>query len=164
MPAPLTRSLGEFVSALRFEALPQAAVDVVRLGFIDCVAAMLAGAAEPVAAAAAIANLRGLDAERAAMALAIAASTSAGVVANFGTMTKPFQAGRAAQSGVTAARLAAAGMTASPDALEHPIGLLRALSPQSRVDTETPLDTLGRVWRITEKGLHVKKYPLYYGV
>ena len=49
MPAPLTRSLGEFVSALRFEALPQAAIDVVRLGFTDCVATMLAGSTEPVA-------------------------------------------------------------------------------------------------------------------
>jgi 2-methylcitrate dehydratase PrpD len=98
------------------------------------------------------------------MALAIAASMSAGLVANFGTMTKPFQAGRAAQSGVTAARLAAAGMTASADALEHAVGLLRALSPQGRVDTETPLDTLGKVWRIAEKGLNVKKYPMCYGV
>ncbi|HKX09837.1 MAG TPA: MmgE/PrpD family protein, partial [Stellaceae bacterium] len=48
MPAPLTRSLGEFVSALRFEALPEAAIDVVRLGFTDCVATMLAGTSEPV--------------------------------------------------------------------------------------------------------------------
>src|SRR5262245_47773089 len=118
----------------------------------------------PVAAAAAIANLRRLDTEKAAMAIAIAASMSAGVVANFGTMTKPFHAGRAAQSGVTAARLAAAGMTASADALEHSVGLMRALSPQGRVDTESPLGSLGQTWRITEKGLNVKKYPMCYGV
>src|SRR5258708_35570460 len=49
MPAPLTRSLGRFVSALRYEALPQAALEVVRTGFTDCVAVMLAGIDEPVA-------------------------------------------------------------------------------------------------------------------
>src|SRR5262249_7239425 len=43
-------------------------------------------------------------------------------------------------------------------------GLLRALSPQGRVDTESPLGSLGQTWRITEKGLNVKKYPMCYGV
>jgi len=275
MPAPLTRTLGQFVASLTFDKLPPEAAGVVRLGFTDCIATMLAGAQEPVAritreqlgtrgakgearlvfgaerasapdaalangaaghaldyddvalaghpsvvlvpavlaeaealgadgkaaitayvagyeawanlierdpdpyhrkgwhptavmgpvaAAAAIANLRKLDTEKAAMALALAASMSAGVVANFGTMTKPFQAGRAAQSGVLAARLVAAGMTASPDALEHPVGLMQALSPHGKVDTETPLDKLGKTWRIIETGLNVKKYPMCYGV
>src|SRR5690606_34228890 len=82
-----------------------------------------------VAAAAACASLRRLDAAGAAAAMAMAASMSAGLVANFGTMTKSFQVGRAAQSGVIAARLAQAGMTASPDALEHDSGFLAALSP-----------------------------------
>ena len=81
----------------------------------------------PVAAAAACAKLRNLDAKGVATAMAIAASMSAGVVANFGSMTKSFQVGRAGQSGVIAARLAQAGFTASPDALEHPAGLLMAL-------------------------------------
>ena len=49
MPAPLTRSLGRFVSELRFEALPKAALDAIRTGFTDCVAVMLAGIEEPVA-------------------------------------------------------------------------------------------------------------------
>jgi 2-methylcitrate dehydratase PrpD len=48
--------------------------------------------------------------------MAIAASMGSGLVANFGTMTKSFQVGRAAQSGVIAARLAKAGLTASLDA------------------------------------------------
>src|ERR1051326_455691 len=88
--------------------------------------------AGPVAAAAAIANLRRLDADKATMAIAVGASLSAGLVANFGTMTKPFHAGRAAASGVTAARLAQNGMTGSPDAIEHPLGLLAALSQIGR--------------------------------
>src|SRR5260370_41174743 len=49
MPAPLTRSLGRFVSELRFASLPRAALDVVRTGFTDCVAVMFAGIDEPVA-------------------------------------------------------------------------------------------------------------------
>src|SRR5260370_36375698 len=49
MPAPLTRSLGRFVSELRYESLPRAALDVVRIGFTDCVAVMFAGIDEPVA-------------------------------------------------------------------------------------------------------------------
>jgi 2-methylcitrate dehydratase PrpD len=38
-------------------------------------------------------------------------------MANFGTMTKPFHAGKAAHAGIMAARLAEAGFTASTDAL-----------------------------------------------
>ena len=65
-----------------------------------------------IAAAAACAKLRRLDPAGAATAMAIAASMSSGLVANFGTMTKSFQVGRAAWSGVIAARLAPAGLTA----------------------------------------------------
>ena len=71
-----------------------------------------------IAAAAACANLLGLDAGRATHAIGIAASQAAGLVANFGSMTKPFHAGRAAQAGVLSARLAAQGMTAAPDVIE----------------------------------------------
>ena len=48
-----------------------------------------------IAAAAACAHLRGLDEERAAHALGIAASMAAGFIANFGSMTKPFHAAMA---------------------------------------------------------------------
>jgi len=115
-----------------------------------------------VAAAAACAVVRRLDAERAAAATAISASMAGGIVANFGTMTKPFQVGRAAQSGVQAARLADEGFTAAPDAFEHDLGFLRAVSPQGKVDTEGPA-TLGRRWRILEHGVNVKLYPVCYG-
>lgn len=114
-----------------------------------------------VAAAAAAARLARLDAERTACALGIAASMSAGLAANFGSMTKPFQAGRAAQSGVTAARLAAAGMTASSDALEHRGGLLQAFSPRGRVRLDGEI-AAGREWHILRLGLNVKRYPVCY--
>jgi len=78
-----------------------------------------------IGAAAACASLRGLSAEQAAHAIALGASQSAGIMANFGTMTKPFHAGRAAHAGVISARLAASGFTAALDALEQPAGFPR---------------------------------------
>ena len=114
-----------------------------------------------IAAAAACASLRKLDAEKTAHAIALGASQSAGIMANFGTMTKPFHAGRSAQSGVLAARLAANGFTASLDALEHRQGFLAAVSPKGRMNRDAPL-AAGRTWRMLDEKLSVKKYPLCY--
>lgn len=114
-----------------------------------------------IGAAAACAHLLRLSAEQASAALAIAASMSAGLVANFGTMTKPYQLGRAAQSGVLAAQMASRGMTAGMDALEHPGGFLAAFSPAGQVDREsTP--RFGELWRILGEGLNIKLYPVCY--
>jgi 2-methylcitrate dehydratase PrpD len=114
-----------------------------------------------IAAAAACASLRKLGADKATQAIALGASQSAGLVANFGTMTKPFHAGRAAHAGVISARLAAAGFSSSPDALEHPLGFLAATSPKGTVDRTSPTQA-GREWNILALGLSVKKYPLCY--
>lgn len=115
-----------------------------------------------IAAAGASAVLRGLDRETATRAAAIAASLASGVIANFGTMTKPFHVGRTAQSGLAATRLAEAGLTAAADAIEHDLGFLRAVSPERQVDTRRPA-ALGRRWRILEEGVNVKLYPLCFG-
>jgi 2-methylcitrate dehydratase PrpD len=116
-----------------------------------------------VGAAAAAARLAKLDVGRTQHALGIAASMSGGLVANFGSMTKPFHAGRAAQSGILAARLAAEGMTASPDALEHRAGMLQAFSPAGKVRTDGPI-AAGRKWHILRLGLNVKRYPVCYAL
>ncbi len=116
-----------------------------------------------VAAAAAGAAIRKLDATQARNALGIAASLAGGVAANFGSMTKSYQVGCAAQSGLRAAALAQAGMTASADALEHDLGFLRAISPKRNVDTTSPA-RLGREWRILDLGVNIKLYPVCYGV
>src|SRR5258707_5032651 len=75
---------------------------------------------------AASAKLRGLNATQTAYALGVAGSESSGVRANFGSMTKPFNAGHAADCGTQAADLASLGWTAADDILESPLGFYRA--------------------------------------
>jgi 2-methylcitrate dehydratase PrpD len=112
----------------------------------------------PVAAAAAAAVMRGLDADAATNALALAASHAGGLMANFGTMTKPYHAGRAAEAGLRAVRLTQAGLTAQPVALEAPTGLMSALSPEGRVDLSSPA-RFGEDWAIVRHAINIKKYP-----
>ena len=270
MSEPLTKSLGSFVSSIKLEAIPSAALRVVHTGFVDCVGTLIAGSIEEpprllhkalapapgdatlylvgprvsvpeaawingtaahaldyddvslrghpstvlvpailaeaeglgssgaematayvagyevwaelagrdpdqhhqkgwhptgifgaIAAAAACATLRRLGPEQAAQAIALGASHSSGLVANFGTMTKPYHAGKAAHAGVISARLAEAGFTASADALEHPLGFLAAVSPKGAADRERAAQ-VGHAWQILSQGLSVKKYPLCY--
>src|SRR5262249_39203802 len=221
---PLTQELGQFAAALSFDRLPEQAIETARLGIIDTIATMIAGAHDPapqllrrgldptsgpaslyfsgdncaapeaawingtaghaldyddvgcrghvstvllpailaeaetldaggreifaayvagyetwaelarrdpghhhvkgwhptgifgaIGAGAACAALRRLSPEQATMAIALAASQAGGIMANFGTMTKPFHAGRAAHAGVVSARLAGLGFTAAVD-------------------------------------------------
>jgi len=114
-----------------------------------------------VGAAAACASLRRLDADKAAQAIALGASQSSGLMANFGTMTKPFHAGKAAHAGIMAARLAEAGFTASTDALEHPQGFLHAISPTGTEDRTSEMKP-GDNWAILSQGIGIKKYPTCY--
>jgi 2-methylcitrate dehydratase PrpD len=69
-------------------------------------------------AAAACARLLGLDAQATARALGIAGTQAAGLKSQFGTMCKPFHAGKASQNGLLAARLAARGFSSRPDLVE----------------------------------------------
>lgn len=114
-----------------------------------------------VAAAAACARLRGLDAGKAANAVGIAASQAGGLVANFGSMTKPFHAGRAGYVGVMSARYAEAGMTASADPIGHKRGFLHAVSPAGEVDLETPA-RFGKHWWSLARPISLKLYPMCY--
>jgi 2-methylcitrate dehydratase PrpD len=69
-------------------------------------------------AAAACARLLHLDPEATATALGIAGTQAAGLKSQFGTMCKPFHAGKAAQNGLLAARLAARGFSSRADIVE----------------------------------------------
>jgi 2-methylcitrate dehydratase PrpD len=112
-----------------------------------------------VACAAAVASLRGLDVTRTVFALGIAASMAAGLVANFGTQAKSLHAGHASATGIDAVDYAACGLQTAQDVLEHPSGLLAALTPSGQVDL-SPSQTLGRTLRIKQMRLTIKNYPM----
>ncbi|MCC6197907.1 MAG: MmgE/PrpD family protein [Burkholderiales bacterium] len=114
-----------------------------------------------MAGAAAIANLRRFDAEQATRALSIAAAMSGGITHSFDYEIGPIQVARAASGGVMAANLAHEGVSAADDAIERPgRGVLHALSPRGQVDLDTPIDDLGRAWRLESVGIHVKQHPV----
>ncbi|MDO8616171.1 MAG: MmgE/PrpD family protein [Dehalococcoidia bacterium] len=115
-----------------------------------------------IGAAAACARLLRLDAGRTRNALGIAASLASGLRQNFGTMTKPLHAGRAAQNGVVAAQLAARGFTADALALEGESGFLRAAAGGAETGGEAVVRHLGAPWEIIEPGIGVKLYPCCY--
>jgi 2-methylcitrate dehydratase PrpD len=74
-------------------------------------------------AGAGAARLLGLDADATANAFGIAASEAGGLRANFGTMTKPLDAGLANRSGIEAALLAQSGFTASAESSSGSAGM-----------------------------------------
>jgi 2-methylcitrate dehydratase PrpD len=98
-------------------------------------------------AAAAAAVLLRLDAEQALHALGAAATQTGGLTASFGTMAKPFHAGRAAMDGIVAAQFAANGFTAATGLFEPGGGLDTALV-QDRTVTIAAVDFAG--WRILD--------------
>ncbi len=108
-------------------------------------------------AAAGLAKLCGLPGEVACVALGIAGSLSAGLRENFGTMMKPLHAGRAAESGVIAAELAAQGFTATPTILEAPRGFFRAAGGGH--DEGAIRGRLGSPWTFANPGVSIKPHP-----
>ncbi len=90
-----------------------------------------------IGAAAASAKILGLDAERSAHALAAAATQAGGLAGSFGTMAKPFHAGKAAMDGVLSAQLAAGGLVAAPGLLNRG-GMDKALIQDGTHHFKTP--------------------------
>jgi len=80
-------------------------------------------------AAVACARLLGLGAEATATALGIAGTQAAGLKSQFGTMCKPFHAGKAAENGLLSARLAIRGFSSRADLLECEQGFAATHGP-----------------------------------
>ncbi len=110
-----------------------------------------------IAAAAGAARLLNLNVEQTRAVLAMGASQAAGLRENFGTMTKPFHAGRAAESGVVAAELVKLGWTATPVALEAERGFFRAAG--GGYDAEAIEGRLGNPWTFATPGVSIKPHP-----
>jgi 2-methylcitrate dehydratase PrpD len=109
-------------------------------------------------AAAGCSNLLGLSVSQVEMALGIAASMASGVVANFGTMTKPLHVGLGARNGVLAAKLAQSGFTANAKAIEAGVGFYQTLHAGTAIN-EQAIEELGRSYALLADGLRIKPYP-----
>jgi len=110
-----------------------------------------------IGAAAAAAKVLRLDREATRRALSLGATQAGGLRENFGTMTKPFHAGRAAENGVVAAEIAALGFTASPNGLEADRGFFRAAG--GGFAPEMIDGMLGRPWTFHSPGVSIKPHP-----
>jgi 2-methylcitrate dehydratase PrpD len=100
-----------------------------------------------LASAAGCAWLLGLDAKHAAYALGIGATQSSGLKRVFGTMCKPFHAGRSSQAGLMSALLAQQGFTSAEDVLEGPHGFFQVLHGNGN---EEPAERLGEEWGVED--------------
>ncbi|MCJ2087778.1 MmgE/PrpD family protein [Methylobacterium sp. E-005] len=107
--------------------------------------------------AAAAGKLRGLDARQLRNAFGVAGAEAGGLRENFGTMTKPFQAGHSAEAGIVAADLAALGWTAAEDILEAKRGFFAAFG--GGWDPGAIVGRLGRPWSLLSPGVSIKPYP-----
>ena len=111
-------------------------------------------AGAPAAAVAAGLSL-GLDAEGLKRAMALAVPAAGGVQRAFGTSGKSLQVGFAADAGVRAARLAAAGASAEPAALDQWFGVVGGAAAP---------DTAGLAAPAVPDGLAVKLHPCCYAM
>src|SRR6266702_3179325 len=107
--------------------------------------------------AAASAKLLRFDLSKTLNAFGLAASQSGGLRENFGTMTKPFQAGHAAESGVVSADLVALGWDAAEQILEAERGFFHAFG--GTFDPGAIMNRLGRPWTFASPGISLKPYP-----
>jgi 2-methylcitrate dehydratase PrpD len=105
----------------------------------------------------ACARLKGLDGDATLRAFAIAASHSAGLRENFGTMMKAFQAGHASESGVVAVDFAALGWTGAEQILEAQRGFFHAYG--GGYDPSAIVDRLGKPWTFQSPGVSIKPFP-----
>ena len=119
------------------------------------------GTTGPFGAAVAASKVQGLDAERTANAIGIAASLAAGILefakSGSGAMVKRLHLGRAAESGVLAASLAAEGFSGPATALEGDFGFLRVFCRDFDMDALTR--GLGDTW--ATHSIMMKRYACH---
>ena len=107
---------------------------------------------------AACCKLLGLDRKQTAHALGMILSMTSGNVINFGTMTKPFHAGLAARNAIEAAQWSQLGFTATSQPFDGKRSFNNTYSRGLPCDM-APLDELGKVYELIERGIVIKPYP-----
>jgi 2-methylcitrate dehydratase PrpD len=119
----------------------------------------ITGICGPFGSAAAGIKLRKLDENQSLNAFGVAAVAGGGLRTNFGTMTKPFHAGHAAEGGLVAVDLAALGWTASHTVLEDPGGFFNAYGGAYEFEPEFLTRQLGNPWVFANPGVSIKPFP-----
>jgi 2-methylcitrate dehydratase PrpD len=89
--------------------------------------------------------------------LSVTASLSSGLRVNFGTMTKPLHAGRAAANGLMASMLGHSGFTADKNGLDGRWGFFNVMG--DGYDEEKIQGKLGNPYSIIDPGATLKMYP-----
>jgi len=115
------------------------------------------GTCGPFGSAAACSKLLHFEPKQIRNAFGLAASHSGGLRENFGTMTKPFQAGHSAETGLASAELVALGWNAAEQILETDRGFFHAFG--GSYDPATILEHLGKPWTFSSPGVSLKPYP-----
>src|SRR5262245_8935862 len=115
-----------------------------------------AGVCGSLGAAAAAARIFRLTREQIQVALGIAASLTAGLSQNFGTMVKPLHLGNAARNGIMAPELASMGLTANAKIFDQQGGVFGALKPVEITEK------LGKNFSFLQPGTAFKAYPCPY--
>lgn len=110
-------------------------------------------------ATAAASKLLRLNVGQIRTAYGLVASQASGLKASVGTMAKPFQMGHGSRSGVVAALLARAGLSADTTIFEHSYGFTHAFFNEGAYDVKMFSKNLGKPFRLEEAGVTVKKYP-----
>jgi 2-methylcitrate dehydratase PrpD len=108
----------------------------------------ITGTAGVFGAAAASGKLLGLSEQQMMWALGLAATQPVGLQEMFGSMTKSFHPGRAAQNGLTSAILASKNFTSSEQSLEAKYGWANVVSAEHNYDDITK--TLGKAYEISK--------------
>lgn len=110
-----------------------------------------------IGAAVAVSKLLELPAEKIAHAIGLAATQVTGLREMFGSHTKSFHPGRAAQNGLLAALLAAEGYTSSLQALEAKRGWVKVVSKDDKLQSEIESLSLRGPWEIEKNAF--KPFP-----
>ena len=101
--------------------------------------------------------LRGLNEQEIRYGLSIASSLAAGIRVNFGTMTKPLHAGKAASNGIIASSLGQLDYTADDNGLDGEWGFFKVFG--GGYDENKIKGKLGKPYSIVDPGATFKMYP-----
>jgi 2-methylcitrate dehydratase PrpD len=115
------------------------------------------GSVSVLGASMAVGKLRGADTMTLRTILGMAASQAAGLSENFGTMVKPFHAGRSAETALMVGDLVADGFTASRVALESRRGYFQAYG--GGWERERIEGRIGNPWSFVDRGVSLKAWP-----